>query len=405
MKFGKHIQKIQRREWAGNYMSYKDLKKIINNINHLEEGKSSFSVTITAPNPPGTDEQLSKEMSDLKTAFFFRLECELEKVNNFYLQKESEYKLRLQNLIELKTITQSKKNHISDESLVNLASLFNYFLNDITKLQEFVEVNGVGFRKILKKWDKRTKSITKDMYLARQVEIQPCFNRTVLSEMSETATSHLNELKQIIPEESDIDSFPNQSLKSLSIVPPKDNLLYNYEKLIVRLILSGKVEEMKQNLAKVVPILDSANDDDFYNRIFFRLCRECRYDVTDTGTISESSSNNNFENHGKNLLKPKSSALQNSISGIFINSSLGKPKIVNIINIQDILNILNIFLKEIQPNTINFNYSDNIKHQTCLHLTAINSQVELMKFCVSHHADIYRPDVFGRIPLHYVAKW
>jgi len=56
------------------------LKKIINNINNLEEGKSSFSVTITAPNPPGTDEQLSKEMSDLKTAFFFRLECELEKV-------------------------------------------------------------------------------------------------------------------------------------------------------------------------------------------------------------------------------------------------------------------------------------------------------------------------------------
>ena len=35
---------------------------------------------ITAHNPPGTDEELSKEMSDLKTAFFFRLECELEKV-------------------------------------------------------------------------------------------------------------------------------------------------------------------------------------------------------------------------------------------------------------------------------------------------------------------------------------
>ncbi len=56
------------------------MKKIINNINHLEEGKPSFSVTITAPNPPGTDEKLSREMSDLKTAFFFRLECELEKV-------------------------------------------------------------------------------------------------------------------------------------------------------------------------------------------------------------------------------------------------------------------------------------------------------------------------------------
>ncbi|ORX84117.1 hypothetical protein BCR32DRAFT_230679 [Anaeromyces robustus] len=339
MKFGKHIQKIQRREWAGNYMSYKDLKKIINNINNLEGGKS-YAVTITAPNPPGTEEKLSKEMADLKTSFFFRLECELEKVNKFYLQKESEYKLRLQNLIEIKKISDSKKNHISEESLINLASLFHYFLNDIIKLQEFVEVNGVGFRKILKKWDKRTKSITKDMYLARQVEIQPCFNRTVLNEMSETATFHLNELKQCFPEETDIDSFPSQSLKSSSVIPPKDNLLYNYEKLIVRLMLSGKVDEMKLNLKKVLPLIDNANDDDFYNRVFLRLY---------------------------------------------------------------ILKIINIFIKEIQPQTINFNYSDKIKDQTCLHLTAINNQVELMKFCVEHQADIYRTDIFGRIPLHYVA--
>jgi len=209
-------------------------------------------------------------------------------------------------------------------------------------LQEFVEVNGVGFRKILKKWDKRTKSITKDMYLARQIEIQPCFNRTVLNEMSETATNHLNELKQMIPEETDIDSIPNQSLKSLSIAPPKDNLLYNYEKLIVRLILSGKIEEMKQNLTKVLPILENSNDEDFYNRVFFRLCRECRCDVTDTDndSLSESSSSSSFKNHGKNLIKSRSSSLQNSISGIFINSSLGKSKIVNVSNLKFLLFII-----------------------------------------------------------------
>ncbi|ORX51055.1 ankyrin [Piromyces finnis] len=410
MKFGKHIQKIQRREWSRNYMSYKDLKKIINNINILEEGKPSYPVTITAPNPPGTDDNLSKEMTDLKTSFFFNLECELEKVNTFYLQKESEYKIRLQNLIEIKTINQSKKNHISDESLINLASLFHYFLNDVTKLQEFVEVNFVGFRKILKKWDKRTKSITKDMYLARQVEIQPCFNRTILNEMSETATHHFNELKQSIPEETDIDNFPSQSLKSSTLVAPKDNLLYNYERLIVRLILSGKTEEMKQNLHKALPLIENASDEDFYNRVFLRLCKECKYNVinpelTTTSTIDNPNINLNKEKDKNELLerKPSSSSLQNSISGIFINSSLNKSSLVNKISIQDILNIINIFILEIQPRTINFNYFDKIKHQTCLHLTAINNQVELMKFCVENGADIYKNDIFGRIPLHYVA--
>jgi CDK inhibitor PHO81 len=45
--------------------------------------------------------------------------------------------------------------------------------------QQFIELNATGFRKILKKWDKRSKSRTKELYLARQVEVQPCFNREV----------------------------------------------------------------------------------------------------------------------------------------------------------------------------------------------------------------------------------
>ena len=39
----------------------------------------------------------------------------------------------------------------------------------------------MGFRKILKKWDKRSRSTTKELYLARQVEVQPVFNRQVRS--------------------------------------------------------------------------------------------------------------------------------------------------------------------------------------------------------------------------------
>lgn len=46
-------------------------------------------------------------------------------------------------------------------------------------MQQFIEINAVGFRKILKKWDKRSKSNTKELYLSRQVEVQPCFNREV----------------------------------------------------------------------------------------------------------------------------------------------------------------------------------------------------------------------------------
>jgi len=46
-------------------------------------------------------------------------------------------------------------------------------------LQQFVEINAIGFRKILKKFDKRSTSTTKELYLVRQVDVQPVFNRQV----------------------------------------------------------------------------------------------------------------------------------------------------------------------------------------------------------------------------------
>lgn len=57
-------------------------------------------------------------------------------------------------------------------SFIALIEGFRYFEKDLSKLQQFIEVNATGFRKILKKWDKRSKSQTKELYLARQVEVQ-----------------------------------------------------------------------------------------------------------------------------------------------------------------------------------------------------------------------------------------
>lgn len=58
------------------------------------------------------------------------------------------------------------------------------------RLQQFIEINAIGFRKILKKWDKRSKSNTKELYLERQVEVQPCFNREVRTLRSAAQVYH-----------------------------------------------------------------------------------------------------------------------------------------------------------------------------------------------------------------------
>ena len=56
--------------------------------------------------------------------------------------------------------------------------------------QQFIELNATGFRKILKKWDKRSKSQTKELYLAREVEVQPVFDRQVSSATGALIETH-----------------------------------------------------------------------------------------------------------------------------------------------------------------------------------------------------------------------
>ncbi|KAI4216377.1 MAG: hypothetical protein LQ351_001387 [Letrouitia transgressa] len=117
-------------------------------------------------------------------------ERELEKVNAFYLQKEAELKLRLRTLLDKKRVLAARGVSISKTSanFITLEEGFQQFGNDLNKLQQFVDTNATAFSKILKK------SRTKELYLSRAVDVQPCFNRDVISELSDQATTSLLEL-------------------------------------------------------------------------------------------------------------------------------------------------------------------------------------------------------------------
>ncbi|CAJ2511461.1 Uu.00g070860.m01.CDS01 [Anthostomella pinea] len=191
-KFGKQIQKRQLEvpEYAASFVNYKALKKLIK--------KLSATPTLSALNdhqypPTPVDTQVALQAN--KAKFFFQLERELEKVNAFYLQKEAELKIRLKTLLDKKKVLQSRQG-VSRRSakFTTLEEGFQQFANDLNKLQQFIEINGTAFSKILKKWDKTSKSKTKELYLSRAVEVQPFFNAPVISELSDQATTSLQEL-------------------------------------------------------------------------------------------------------------------------------------------------------------------------------------------------------------------
>ncbi|KAJ3271470.1 hypothetical protein HDV01_006600 [Terramyces sp. JEL0728] len=176
-----------------------------------------------------------------KTAFFYRLERELEKVNNFYLQKEVEFKLRLE------TLNKKKQKAKERNSLENIKEAFLQFQLDLAKLQKFVQLNATGFRKILKKWDKRAKSSTK--------EVQPCFNTEVLTDLADQCASTLIELDKLL--ETSLESTNSKHLlrHALSEIQP--------------ILAHQNHAELKEFLKK-----DYDLDKEFYSKCFLSFCTE-----------------------------------------------------------------------------------------------------------------------------------
>ncbi|KPI44654.1 Ankyrin repeat protein nuc-2 [Cyphellophora attinorum] len=191
-KFGKQIQRQQLDlpEYAASFLNYKALKKLIKQL--------SVTPTIIAQGDSGTTDPQAALRAN-KEVFFFRLEREIEKVNVFYLQKEAEFSLRLKTLLDKKRVIQARINagSRSTANFVTLIEGFQQFDNDLNKLQQFVEVNETAISKILKKWDKTSKSRTKELYLQRVAEAQPCFNRDVLRDLSDRATTARLELEAL----------------------------------------------------------------------------------------------------------------------------------------------------------------------------------------------------------------
>ncbi|KAJ5134058.1 hypothetical protein N7526_005423 [Penicillium atrosanguineum] len=195
-KFGKQIQRRQLDlpEYAASFVNYKALKKLIKQLSatpNIPAQRTAEEIAQDGALDPQAALRANKEV------FFFRLEREIEKVNTFYLQKESEFSLRLKTLVDKKRVVQSRttSNSKTPANFVSLFEGFQQFDGDLNKLQQFVEINETAMSKILKKWDKTSKSRMKELYLHRAVEVQPCFNREVLRDLSDRATTARLELE------------------------------------------------------------------------------------------------------------------------------------------------------------------------------------------------------------------
>ncbi|KAK0549793.1 phosphate system positive regulatory protein pho81 [Tilletia horrida] len=340
----------------------------------------------------------SAELKQHRALFFWKLERELEKINTFYLQKEAELKDRLKMLLHKRQAIECRvaalpaaasaagKNSSSADaadpvlipstrvtrriskdspSFIALYEGFRYYEKDLSKLQQFIELNATGFRKILKKWDKRSKSQTKELYLARQVEVQPCFNREFIAEMSDVAAQNLLELENI--SESDGSRLPF-SFSSRSDVNGFSGLNGN----------NGFAARADAISAE--------------KRLDFAAARELEIDTLSDleKHLSTSLENGRIEQARSMIRAALSSEDEVSVARIVWRALLEVPD--------------ERAQHALEADIPNYNFVDDINFRTCLHEAALAGSLILVRACVERGlVDVGRRDVYGRTALSCAA--
>ncbi|KAJ1567512.1 phosphate system positive regulatory protein pho81 [Cladochytrium tenue] len=372
MKFGKFLQS-QQTEWGGSHhINYKALKKVINAVEALTPAPSvagtAASATTVVPSSStvaasadrrrfSQDAHASTQarFQALKTEFFFKLERELEKVNAFYVQKEQEFKVRLRSLLDKKRILQARgTSQRNSASFENIREAFLQFQQDLAKLQNFVEINATGFRKILKKWDKRAKSTTKEFYLTRQVDIQPVFNKEVLAELTDVVTTTISELDALL-DASNSQLDPSVTVKiaveATATQKPAIDYILDVENDLVACSLEGHVDSVRDFLRKIGTPSNGTStkireeDPSFLSRVFLRVCDEASVEVL----------------------------------GCLLDDEFF---------------------------SVDCNFADDISTRTCVHEAAIRGRLEVIELCVDRgKASIDVADSYGRLPTHYAAMY
>ncbi|OBZ76417.1 Ankyrin repeat protein nuc-2 [Grifola frondosa] len=383
MKFGKQIQAEQVPGWSAYYLDYKSLKKIISSLtaNRPASEAAVFAQSISPgdifaspPSTPGSrtpssaefpaseeppiyaslgqDDDRGPSFQAHKAAFFFKLERELEKINAFYLEKEAELKLRLETLLSKRraaamrvhpdSLDDATKNHVEWSAV---EEGFRLLERDIGKLQQFVEINAMGFRKILKKWDKRSRSTTKELYLARQVEVQPVFNRQLISELSDTVAACLLNLTDL-----------SVGLSNEGPVP--EDVILSHQLNIDRGTHMGPFYDLESNLRK------SVADED-------------RTAIQDLVRYSNSlSQTREAKNHVTRILWKAVIDAPPDLADLILASTAG---------------------------SFDYRFVDDINGRTCLHEVAIAGILRLVNLCLQNGVQRDKTDVYGRSALHYAA--
>ncbi|CAH2078206.1 unnamed protein product, partial [Thlaspi arvense] len=176
--FGKKLKERSIQEWQGYYINYKLMKKKVNQYGRQLQGGNL-------------------ERRHVLKDFSRMLDNQIEKIALFMLEQQGLLASRLQRLRETHDALQEEPeiSHIS-----NLKEDYRAVGHDLLKLLYFVEMNAIGIRKILKKFDKRFGYRFTNYYVKTRAnhpysELQQVFRHVGLGAVVGAVSRNLHELQ------------------------------------------------------------------------------------------------------------------------------------------------------------------------------------------------------------------
>ncbi|BAS87167.1 sPX domain-containing protein 4 [Oryza sativa Japonica Group] len=194
MKFGKdfrsHLEETLP-AWRDKYLAYKSLKKLIKN---LPPDGDPPPVAAAAEVPAGDGD--GDGGIALGNWFARVLDMELQKLNDFYIEREEWYVIRLQVLKERIERVKAKKNGAFTskseftEEMLEIRKAFVIIHGEMILLQTYSSLNFAGLVKILKKYDKRTGGLL-SLPFTQRARHQPFFTTEPLTRLVRECEANL----------------------------------------------------------------------------------------------------------------------------------------------------------------------------------------------------------------------
>ncbi|KNC99854.1 uncharacterized protein SPPG_05227 [Spizellomyces punctatus DAOM BR117] len=162
MKFGRTLVKYQVPEWSAQYIAYKSLKRAIKHAKRL--------LDVKGPKDSETEEAI--------TAFIKMVEIEAKKINGFWSNQYSATERRLR--LSKEQLEQKDVRSIPNDEVVET---INEIKVQLYLVLRYLEMNRTGFRKILKKFDKKLDVELSEKLWAEKVAVYPFCTDTSLENM------------------------------------------------------------------------------------------------------------------------------------------------------------------------------------------------------------------------------